>query len=122
MEIKFNIILTMHINICQYRTKLPHAPKVKIMNLLTITYKCTCIGKLIGAAGMGAVNLLNKIYSYFGVIGAADTSIHDAGQATFHCTCSLSQSIFGMSIECCTELYQLPQISPGAVQFCSVTV
>lgn len=53
MEIKFNIILTMHINICQYRTKLPHAPKVKIMNLLTITYKCTCIGKLIGAAGMG---------------------------------------------------------------------
>ena len=70
----------------------------------------------------GAVNLLNKIYSYFGVIGAADTSIHDAGQATFHCTCSLSQSIFGMSIECCTESYQLPQISPGAVQFCSVTV
>ena len=38
MEIKFNIILTMHINICQYRTKLPHAPKVKIMNLLTITW------------------------------------------------------------------------------------
>ena len=30
--------------VCQYRTKLPHAPKVKIMNLLTITYKCTCIG------------------------------------------------------------------------------
>lgn len=65
----------------------------------------------------GAVNLLNKIYSYFGVIGAADTSIHDAGQATFHCTCSLSQSIFGMSIECCTELYQLPQISPGPCNF-----
>ena len=60
MEIKFNIILTMHINICQYRTKLPHAPKVKIMNLLTITYKCTCIGKLIGAAGMGAVKLIEQ--------------------------------------------------------------
>ena len=60
MEIKFNIILTMHINICQYRTKLPHASKVKIMNLLTITYKCTCIGKLIGAAGRGAVKLIEQ--------------------------------------------------------------
>ena len=64
MEIKFNIILTMHINICQYRTKLPHALKVKIMNLL-------------------AVNLLNKIYSYFGAIGAADTSIHMQGKQLF---------------------------------------
>ena len=63
MEIEFNIILTMHINICQYRTKLPHAPEVKIMNMmnpLTITYKCTCIGKLIGAAGMGVVKLIEQ--------------------------------------------------------------
>ena len=31
----------------------------------------------------GAVNLLNKIYSYFGAIGAADTSIHMQGKQLF---------------------------------------
>ena len=31
----------------------------------------------------GAVNLLNKIYSYFGATGAADTSIHMQGKQLF---------------------------------------